>query len=72
MTETTINIKDNELTIDDKKYEVDKLEPKQRYLVAQLKDIEGKIAVSKMQVDQHQMARVTCANLLIESTKEKK
>ena len=55
MTETTINIKDNELTI-----------------VAQLKDIEGKIAVSKMQVDQHQMARVTCANILIESTKEKK
>jgi len=72
MTETTINIQANELTIDDKKYEVDKLEPKQRYLVAQLKDIEGKIAVSKMQVDQHQMARATCANLLIESTKEKK
>ena len=70
MTDLTIDSQGKTLTIGDKTHEIEKLEGKQRYLVAQLRDLEGKIAVSKMHTDQLQMSKVTCGNLLIESFNE--
>ena len=70
MTDLTIGNQGKTLTIGDTTHEIEKLDSRKRYLVAQLRDLEGKIAISKMHTDQLQMSKVTCGNLLIDSFKE--
>ena len=62
-----IQIKADEIIVKEVAHKLDKLTPKQKYLVAHMKDIEAKIASAKMLTDQHQMAKVACGNMLIDS-----
>lgn len=70
MADLTIDKQGKTLTIGDKTHKIEKLEAKQRYLVAQLRDLESKIAAAKMNTDQLHMSKVTCANMLIDSFSE--
>ena len=62
-----IEIKSDEIIVKEGVHKLDELTPKQKYLVAHMKDIEAKIATAKMVSDQHQMAKVACGNMLIDS-----
>ena len=44
---------DNVININKKDYKVDDLDNKSKYIVAQIRDLEGKVASAKFQLDQH-------------------
>ena len=45
---------DNVININKKDYKVDDLDNKSKYIVAQIRDLEGKVASAKFQLDQHE------------------
>ena len=58
---------DNIININKKEYKVDNFTSKQKYIVAQIRDLEQKVATVKFQADQHEVAKQQIVNMLIES-----
>ena len=58
------------ITVDDKEYAVEELEQEQQVYVAQLRNINAKMANLRMDMDQLQAAYNTFCNLLTSSLKE--
>ena len=46
----------NVININKKDYKVDDLDGKSKYIVAQIRDLESKVASAKFQLDQHEIA----------------
>ena len=61
---------DNIININKKEYKVDNLTSKQKYIVAQIRDLEQKVATVKFQADQHEVAKQQFVNMLIESVEK--
>ena len=62
---------DNVININKKDYNVDDLDNKSKYIVAQIRDLEGKVANAKFQLDQHEIAKQQFVNLLISAVESK-
>ena len=56
---------DNIININKKEYKVDNFTSKQKYIVAQIRDLEQKVATVKFQADQHEVAKQQFVNMLI-------
>ena len=67
MTKTTEtkNKKSNVVNINNKDYDMDTFDAKQKYLIAQIRDLDNKIGMAKFQLDQHETAKTQFVNLLI-------
>ena len=63
---------DNVININKKDYKVDDLDTKSKYIVAQIRDLEGKVASAKFQLDQYEVAKQQFVNLLIKAVEEPK
>ena len=63
---------DNVININKKDYNVDDLDNKSKYIVAQIRDLEGKVANAKFQLDQHEIAKQQFVNLLISAVESKR
>lgn len=61
---------DNVININKKEYKVDDFTSKQKYIVAQIRDLEQKVASVKFQADQHEVAKQQFVNMLIESVEK--
>ena len=61
---------DNIININKKEYKVDNFTSKQKYIVAQIRDLEQKVATVKFQADQHEVAKQQFVNMLIESVEK--
>ena len=61
---------DNIININKKEYKVDNFTSKQKYIVAQIRDLEQKAATVKFQADQHEVAKQQFVNMLIESVEK--
>ena len=48
---------DNVININEKDYKLEDLDNKSKYIVAQIRDLEGKVASAKFQLDQHEIAK---------------
>tara|TARA_R100000458_G_scaffold56996_1_gene62558 strand:- start:384 stop:596 length:213 start_codon:yes stop_codon:yes gene_type:complete len=60
----------NVININKKEYKVDDFTNKQKYIVAQIRDLEQKVAAAKFQADQHEVAKQQFVNMLIESVEK--
>ena len=61
--------KSNVITIDGKEYSQDDLDDSQTYLINQIKDLQGKSANLRFQLDQVSVAQSAFTNSLIQSLK---
>ena len=61
---------DNIININKKEYKVDNFTSKQKYIVAQIRALEQKVATVKFQADQHEVAKQQFVNMLIESVEK--
>ena len=61
--------KSNVITIDGKEYSQDDLDDSQTYLINQIKDLQGKSASLRFQIDQVSVAQNAFTNSLITSLK---
>jgi len=59
------------IVIDGTEYEFDTLEDKQKYIVNQIRDLNGKIAQAQFGIDQLRTAQSAFTNMLVESVQEK-
>ena len=66
-----VQMSDNVININKKDYKVDDLDNKSKYIVAQIRDLEGKVANAKFQLDQHEIAKQQFVNLLISAVESK-
>ena len=62
---------DNVININKKDYKVDDLDNKSKYIVAQIRDLEGKVSSAKFQLDQHEIAKQQFVNMLISAVEGK-
>ena len=62
---------DNVININEKDYKLEDLDNKSKYIVAQIRDLEGKVASAKFQLDQHEIAKKQFVNMLINSVEAK-
>lgn len=58
------------ITIDDKEYEADDLSDEVKYMIAQVRDIDAKVANLKFQIDQLIVAKDAFSGAIVESLKE--
>ena len=58
------------VTIDGIEYEADDLTDEVKYMIAQVRDIDAKVANSKFQIDQLVVAKDAFSGALVESLKE--
>ena len=58
------------ITIDGTEYEFDTLEDKQKYIVNQIRDLNGKVAQAQFGIDQLRTAQSAFTNMLVSSVKE--
>jgi hypothetical protein len=58
------------IVIDGTEYEFDTLEDKQKYIVNQIRDLNGKIAQAQFGIDQLRTAQSAFTNMLVSSVKE--
>lgn len=58
-------VQDNVININQKDYKLEDLDSKSKYIVAQIRDLEGKVAAAKFQLDQHEIAKQQFVNMLI-------
>jgi len=59
------------ITIDGTEYDFDTLEDKQKYIINQIRDLNGKIAQAQFGLDQLRTAQSAFTNMLVESVQEK-
>jgi len=59
------------ITIDGTEYDFDTLEDKQKYIINQIRDLNGKIAQAQFGIDQLRTAQSAFTNMLVESVQEK-
>ena len=59
------------ITIDGTEYDFDTLEDKQKYVINQIRDLNGKIAQAQFGIDQLRTAQSAFTNMLVESVQEK-
>jgi len=59
------------ITIDGTEYDFDTLEDKQKYIINQIRDLNGKIAQAQFGIDQLRTAQSAFTNMLVESIQEK-
>lgn len=59
------------ITIDGTEYDFDTLEDKQKYIINQIRDLNGKIAQAKFGIDQLRTAQSAFTNMLVASIQEK-
>ena len=62
---------DNVININKKDYKVADLDGKSKYIVAQIRDLESKVASAKFQLDQHEIAKQQFVNMLISAVEGK-
>lgn len=62
---------EEKIKIDDKEYKLDDFDDKQKYLVAQIKDLTSKSANFKFQIDQIEVAKAAFIKTLTLSIEEK-
>ena len=62
---------DNVININEKDYKLEDIDNKSKYIVAQIRDLEGKVASAKFQLDQHEIAKKQFVNMLINSVEAK-
>jgi len=58
------------IVIDGTEYEFDTLEDKQKYIVNQIRDLNGKVAQAQFGIDQLRTAQSAFTNMLVSSVKE--
>ena len=58
------------ITIDGTEYDFDTLEDKQKYVINQIRDLNGKIAQAQFGIDQLRTAQSAFTNMLVESVQE--
>ena len=58
------------IVIDGTEYEFDTLEDKQKYIVYQIRDLNGKVAQAQFGIDQLRTAQSAFTNMLVSSIKE--
>ena len=58
------------ITIDGTEYDFDTLEDKQKYIINQIRDLNGKIAQAQFGIDQLRTAQSAFTNMLVESVQE--
>ncbi len=58
------------ITIDGTEYDFDTLEDKQKYVINQIRDLNGKIAQAQFGIDQLRTAQSAFTNMLVESLQE--
>ena len=58
------------IVIDGTEYEFDTLEDKQKYIVNQIRDLNGKVAQAQFGIDQLRTAQSAFTNMLVSSIKE--
>ena len=59
------------ITIDGTEYEFDTLEDQQKYVINQIRDLNGKIAQAQFGIDQLRTAQSAFTNMLVASVQEK-
>ena len=59
------------ITIDGTEYDFDTLEDKQKYIINQIRDLNGKIAQAQFGIDQLRTAQSAFTNMLVASIQEK-
>ena len=59
------------ITIDGTEYDFDTLEDKQKYIINQIRDLNGKIAQAQFGIDQLRTAQSAFTNMLVKSVQEK-
>ena len=59
------------IMIDGTEYDFDTLEDKQKYIINQIRDLNGKIAQAQFGIDQLRTAQSAFTNMLVESVQEK-
>jgi hypothetical protein len=59
------------ITIDGTEYDFDTLEDKQKYIINQIRDLNGRIAQAQFGIDQLRTAQSAFTNMLVESVQEK-
>jgi hypothetical protein len=62
---------EEKITIDEKEYKLDDFDDKQKYLIAQIKDLTNKSASFKFQIDQVEVAKSAFIKTLTLSIEEK-
>jgi hypothetical protein len=58
------------ITIDGTEYDFDTLEDEQKYVINQIRDLNGKIAQAQFGIDQLRTAQSAFTNMLVESVQE--
>lgn len=62
---------EEKIKIDDKEYKLDDFDDKQKYIVAQIKDLTNKSSSLKFQIDQIEVAKASFIKTLTMSIEEK-
>lgn len=62
---------EEKITIDEKEYKLDDFDEKQKYLIAQIKDLTNKSSSFKFQIDQVEVAKAAFIKTLTLSIEEK-